>query len=39
LTAYDILSCTFSNQIFLSHPSSFISVTKELCKEYPKLLI
>jgi hypothetical protein len=39
LTAYDILSCTFSNQIFLSHPSSFISVTKELCKEYPQLLI
>ena len=39
LTAYDILSCTFSNQIFLSHPSSFISVTKELCTEYPQLLI
>jgi hypothetical protein len=38
LTPYDILSCTFTDDIFHNNRSAFIIVDKALCEQYPQLL-
>ena len=38
LSTYDFLSCIFTNDLFLTNPSVFVEVNRDLCKKYPTLM-